>query len=288
VTTTLVETPVGATAPAAAPTGARAQRTGAPLGRASGLTLGVVMLGLSLLVLLPLAAVGAEAATNGWSGFWASVTAPAAVDALVLTVTSSLVVTAVNVVMGTLLAWVLVRDDFPGKRWLELVIDVPFALPTIVAGLVILSVYGRNSPVGIDLFGTRWGIMVALLFVTLPFIARTVQPTLMAFDRDTEHAAATLGARPRTVFRRIVLPPLVPAIAAGAALAFARAMGEYGSVLLISGGLDKTQVSSMYAFSLYESYDFPGAAATATVLLVVSLVVLVGFEIVSHRAGRRG
>jgi sulfate transport system permease protein len=288
VTTTLVETPVGATAAAAAPTGARAQRTGAPLGRASGLTLGLVTLGLSLLVLLPLAAVAAEAGSTGWSGFWAAVTAPAAVDALVLTVTSSLVVTAVNVVMGTLLAWVLVRDDFPGKRWLELVIDVPFALPTIVAGLVILSVYGRNSPVGIDLFGTRWGIMVALLFVTLPFIARTVQPTLMAFDRDTERAAATLGARPATVFRRIVLPPLVPAIAAGAALAFARAMGEYGSVLLISGGLDKTQVSSMYAFSLYESYDFPGAAATATVLLVVSLVVLVGFEIVSHRAGRRG
>jgi sulfate transport system permease protein len=190
--------------------------------------------------------------------------------------------------MGTLIAWVLVRDSFPGKRFVELVIDIPFALPTIVAGVVLLSVYGANSPVGIDLLGTKRAIVFALLFVTLPFVVRTVQPVLMAIDTEAEQAAACLGAPPRTIFRRIVLPLLVPAIASGAVLAFARAMGEYGSVLLISGGLQSTRVSSMYAYGLYESYDYQGAAATATVLLVVSLVVIIGLDVVQRRVARRG
>jgi sulfate transport system permease protein len=227
-----------------------------------------------------------EAAGAGWGSFWDSITTPQAVRSLVFTVTASLIVTAVNAVMGTVIAWVLVRDEFPGKRLVELVIDIPFALPTIVAGLVVLAVYGRGGVV--DLFATRAGVVVALLFVTLPFVVRAVQPVLIGLDRSREQAAATLGARPSTVFRRIVLPPLVPAIASGAALAFARAMGEYGSVLLISGGLPKTQVSSMYAYGLYEAYDFPGAAATATVLLVVSLVVLIGFELLQRRVTRHG
>jgi sulfate/thiosulfate transport system permease protein len=296
-TTTL--SPVGAATDVVAPTGVsggaragrRAVRAGhethrRPLGGVAGLGLGVVVLFLSLVVLLPLAATVAQAAEGGWSGFWAAVTTPQAVTSLELTVGASALVTVVNAVMGTVLAWVLVRDDFPGKRLVELVVDVPFALPTIVAGLVILSVYGHGSPV--DLFGTRAGVTVALLFVTLPFVVRAVQPVLLGLDRSREEAAATLGARPTAVFRRVVLPPLLPAIASGAALGFARAMGEYGSVLLISGGLDHTKVSSMYAYGLYESFDFAGAASTATVLLAVSLVVLVGFEVLQRRVVRRG
>ncbi|MDM7855885.1 sulfate ABC transporter permease subunit CysT [Cellulomonas alba] len=257
-----------------------------PLGVGSGTGLGVLVLFLSLVVLLPLAAVVLEAAGAGWGSFWDAITTPQAVRSLVFTVTASAIVTVVNAVMGTVIAWVLVRDEFPGKRLVELVIDIPFALPTIVAGLVVLAVYGRGGVV--DLFATRGGVVVALLFVTLPFVVRAVQPVLIGLDRSREQAAATLGARPSTVFRRIVLPPLFPAIASGAALAFARAMGEYGSVLLISGGLAKTQVSSMYAYGLYEAYDFPGAAATATVLLVVSLAVLIGFELLQRRVARRG
>jgi sulfate/thiosulfate transport system permease protein len=290
--TMLDEAPVVAAAPAATPTGAR--RTGragaqtARLSRYSGLGLGTAVLWLSLVVLIPLAAVVAKAFGGGWSGFWSDVTAPAAVSALELTVVSSLVVALINAVMGTLIAWVLVRDSFRGKRFVELVIDIPFALPTIVAGVVLLSVYGANSPVGIDLLGTRRAIVFALLFVTLPFVVRTVQPVLMAIDTEAEQAAACLGAAPRTIFRRIVLPLLVPAIASGAVLAFARAMGEYGSVLLISGGIESTRVSSMYAYGQYESFDYQGAAATATVLLVVSLIVIIGLDIVQRRVARRG
>ena len=291
--TLLEQAPVTAAGAPAAVTGVarrgrRTEMSTATLSRYSGLGLGTAVLWLSLVVLIPLAAVVAKSFDGGWSGFWSAVTAPGAVSSLELTVVSSLVVAAINAVMGTLIAWVLVRDSFPGKRFVELVIDIPFALPTIVAGVVLLSVYGANSPVGIDLLGTKRAIVFALLFVTLPFVVRTVQPVLMAIDTEAEQAAACLGAPPRTIFRRIVLPLLVPAIASGAVLAFARAMGEYGSVLLISGGLQSTRVSSMYAYGLYESYDYQGAAATATVLLVVSLVVIIGLDVVQRRVARRG
>lgn len=268
--------------------GAVDRATTAPLNRYSGLGLGTAVLWLSLVVLIPLAAVVAKAFGSGWSGFWTDITARPAVRALELTVGSSLIVAAINGVMGTLIAWVLVRDRFPGKRAINLVIDIPFALPTIVAGVVLLSVYGANSPVGIDLLGTKRAIAFALLFVTLPFVVRTVQPVLMAMDTDAEQAAACLGAPPRTIFRRVVLPLLLPAIASGCALAFARAMGEYGSVLLISGGIDSTRVSSMYAYGLYESYDYRGAAATATVLLVISLIVILGLDVLQRWMARRG
>jgi sulfate transport system permease protein len=258
------------------------------LRRGSALGLGTAVLWLSLLVLIPLAAVVTQSFDGGWSGFWANVTRPAAVTALRLTVLSSLIVGAVNAVMGTLLGWVLVRDRFPGRRLVDVVIDIPFALPTIVAGLVLLSVYGQDSPVGINLLGTQRSIVFALLFVTLPFVVRSVQPVLLALDTEVEQAAACLGASPRTVFRRVVLPLLLPAIASGAALAFARSMGEYGSVLLISGGLDRTRVSSMYAYQQIQNYDFAGAAATATVLLAVSLLVIVGLDVLQRRAARRG
>ncbi|MDT4894544.1 MAG: sulfate/thiosulfate transport system permease protein [Pseudonocardiales bacterium] len=265
-----------------------ASSSGQRLGAASGVGLGLAVTWLSLLVLVPLAAVVAEGAAGGWSGFWDAVTTPAAYDALRLTVLSSIGVSLVNAVMGTLIAWVLVRDDFPGRRIVEIVIDIPFALPTIVAGLVLLTLYGPTSPVGIDLLGTQRAIFLALLFVTLPFVVRTVQPVLIGLDTEAEEAAASLGAGPLTVFRRILLPVLLPAIASGTALAFARAMGEYGSVLLISGGTNRTRVSSMYAYQLIQNYDYAGAAATATVLLAVSLVVITALDLLQRWAARRG
>ncbi|RNI20918.1 sulfate ABC transporter permease subunit CysT [Flexivirga caeni] len=250
--------------------------------------LGAATLWLSLLVLIPLAAVVAKAFGGGLSGFWNAVTAEQALASLRLTVLSSLAITLINAVMGTVIAWVLVRDDFRGKRLLEIVIDIPFALPTIVAGLVLISVYGPQSPIGLDLYGTRIAVAFALLFVTLPFVARAVQPVLQELDVEVEQAAACLGASRLTVFRRIALPLLLPAIASGAGLGFARAMGEYGSVLLISGGLDRTQVTSLYAYGRIQNYDYVGAAAVSTVLLVVSLVVLLSLDVLQRKARRRG
>ena len=260
----------------------------ARLGLPAGLGLGVCVLWLSLLVLIPLAAVVSRGFSDGWSGFWHAVTNTQALHALRLTVVSSLIVTAINAVLGTLIAWVLVRDDFPGKRYVDLIIDIPFALPTIVAGLVLISVYGPDTPIGVNLYGTQRAVAFALLFVTLPFVTRAVQPVLMALDVEAEQAAACLGAGPVTTFRRVVLPVLAPAIASGAGLGFARAMGEYGSVLLISGNLAHTQVASVYAYGRIQNYDFVGAAAISTVLLTISFVVLLGLDLVQRRAARRG
>ena len=257
-------------------------------GRVAGAGLGAAVIWLSLLVVLPLAAVAVKASGAGWAGFWGAVTAPQALDALRLTLLGSLGVCVVNAVVGTLIAWVLVRDEFPGKRLVDLVIDIPFALPTIVAGVVMLTLYGTTSPVHIDLLGTRRGVLLALLFVTLPFVVRAVQPVLEALDPDVEQAAASLGAGSLTAFRRIVLPPLLPAIASGSALAFARASGEYGSVLLISAGVNHTRVSSMYAYQQIADFDYAGAAATATVLLALSVVVLTSLDALQRWAVRRG
>jgi sulfate transport system permease protein len=260
-----------------------------PLRTAAGLGLGAAVLWLSLLVLLPLAAVVVKGTGNGWSGFWNALTTREALSALRLTVFSSLGVAALNAVIGTLIAWVLVRDSFWGKRVVEVVIDIPFALPTIVAGLVLLTLYGPHSPVGINWYATTKGIILALLFVTLPFVVRTVQPVLLALDREVEEAAASLGASRFTTFRRIVLPAILPAIAGGAGLAFARAMGEYGSVVLISGGLQfKTEISSMYVYSQIENDELAAAAATATALLAISLVVIGLLDIVQRWAARHG
>lgn len=258
------------------------------LGRFAGAGLGVAVLWLSLLVLLPLAAVVAKGTGAGLGAFWSAVSTHEAVSAIRLTVLSSVAVSAVNAVMGTVIAWVLVRDDFPGKRVVEVLIDIPFALPTIVAGLVLNSLYGPRSPVGINWYASRPGVLVALLFVTLPFVVRTVQPVLMALELDAEEAAASLGAGPVATFRRIVLPAIAPAIAAGTALAFGRAMGEYGSVILIAGGLPRTEVASQYIYQQIESGYLPDAAATATVLLLISVVVLAVLSWLQHWAARRG
>jgi sulfate/thiosulfate transport system permease protein len=236
---------------------------------------------LSLIVLIPLAAVAAKATE---ADFFASVTSRAAVSALELSVGVSLVCAAINAAAGTLIAWVLVRDRFVGKGLVNSLVDLPFALPTIVAGLVLLVLYGRNSPVGIDLAYTRWAILMALLFVTLPFVVRSVQPVLMELDYEMEEAAISLGASPWQVFSRIVLPNLRPAILSGAALAFARAVGEFGSIVLISGNIPlKTQVASVYVYGQIESDDVAGAAAVSVVLLAISLVVLLAM-----RRGARG
>jgi sulfate transport system permease protein len=259
------------------------------LGAVSSIGLGAAVLWLSLLVLLPLAAVIGKAAGGGWSGFWDALTNREAVSAIRLTVFCALSVAALNAVLGTLVAWVLVRDAFWGKRIVEVVIDIPFALPTIVAGLVLLTLYGPQSPVGVNWYATSRGIVLALLFVTLPFVVRTVEPVLIGLDREVEEAAASLGARPFTVFRRIVLPAILPAVAGGATLAFARAMGEYGSVVLISGGLQfKTEIASMYVYSQIENDALPTAAATATALLAVSVVVIGLLNALQRWAARRG
>ena len=232
---------------------------------------------LSLIVLLPLAALVAQSAEGGWDAFVDAVREPAAMAALKLTLVLSALVALVNAVMGTVTAWVLVRDRFPGQRVVNALIDLPFALPTIVAGLTLLALYGPQGPVGIDVAFSRTALALALLFVTLPFVIRTVQPVLLELDRDMEEAAASLGARPFTVFRRIVLPNLLPAILSGVALAFARAVGEFGAVVLISGNLPfQTEVASVYIFGRIESGDPTAAAAVSVVLLVVSFVTLLG------------
>jgi sulfate transport system permease protein len=264
-------------------------RSEGDLSGASRLGLGVATLWLSLLVLLPLAAVLVATAGGGWSHLWHTISNPQTAAALKLTVAQALLVTAVNVVMGTLLAWVLVRDRFWGKGALEVLIDVPFALPTIVAGLVLLSLYGPRSPVGVDVANTRAAVFLAFLFVTLPFVVRTVQPVLSELDREAEEAAASLGASRAVIFRRIVLPGLVPAIAAGAALSFARAISEYGSLVLLSGNLPlRTEVGSVRILTYLENGDRAGAASVATLLLVVALVAIVSFDLLQRRLVRRG
>lgn len=254
---------------------------GAALGR------GTVIAYLSIVALIPLAAVLLKSLENGTDDFWTAVSSPQAVAALKLTLIASLVVVLVNAVFGTLIAWVLVRDEFPGKGFINSLIDLPFALPTIVAGLTLLAFYGPDSPVGLNLAYTRVSVAMALLFVTLPFVVRAVQPVLLELDREMEQAAESLGASSFTVFRRIILPNLLPAILAGGGLAFARAIGEFGSLVLITGNLPfKTEAASYFIFSRVESDDPVGAAAVSVVLLVTALVVLLIFGWLSKRALR--
>lgn len=260
-----------------------------PLTPASGIGLGVALVWFSVLVLIPLAAVVGAAAAGGWTNFWDTLTDAQTFAALRLTVVEALLVTLANAVIGTVVAWVLVRDQFPGKRILDVVIDIPFALPTIVAGLILLSLWGPDSPVGVNIVNTRQGIFLALLFVTLPFVVRTVQPVLIELDADVEEAAASLGASRFTTFRRIILPSLVPAIAAGSSLGFARAISEFGSLVLISGNTPyETEVASLKILKFLEGDNQDGAAAVAVLLLVVAVVTIVALDMISRRVARRG
>ena len=247
------------------------------------------MIWFSLLVLIPLSAIVVKAAGGGWSTFADVLTNRRPGPRSVLTVVSSLIITAINMVMGTIIAWVLVRDRFPGKALLDLVIDIPFAMPTIVAGLVLLSLYGPESPIGVEVNSTRWAVLLAIAFVTLPFVVRTVQPVLEELETDVEDAAASLGATRFTTFRRVILPSLVPAIFAGAALSFARGISEYGALVLISGNLPRqTEVVSVRLFSFLEGGNTEAAAAVATIMLLVALLAIVTLDVIQRRVARRG
>jgi sulfate/thiosulfate transport system permease protein len=241
----------------------------------AALTRGAAILWISVIVLLPLAAVFSRAFSDGLSHFFDAITDKEAVAAIKLTLISSLIVVVINAVMGTLIAWVLVRDQFRGKRLLNSVIDLPFALPTIVASLVLLALYGPNSPIGIHLAFTRTAVIAALLFVTLPFVVRSVQPVLLEVDKEMEEAAASLGASNTRIFRSILLPNLTPAIIAGCALAFARAIGEFGSLVLLTGNVPfKTEAASVYIYGRVQTSDYSGAAAVSVLLLAVSVGLL--------------
>ncbi len=225
--------------------------------------------------MLPLAAVVAASREDGLSGFWDSISNPEAVAALKLSVVAAILAALVNAVFGTITAWVLVRDRFPGRSVINAVIDLPFALPTIVAGLVLLALYSPRSPIGVHLAFTRWAIFMALLFVTLPFVVRTVQPVLLELDTEMEEASRSLGASEFATFRRIVLPNILPGILSGIALAFARAVGEIGSLVLISGNNPfHTEVASVYVLNQVHSGNRAGAASVAVVLLAISFLIL--------------
>jgi sulfate transport system permease protein len=263
---------------------ASAEALPAPQARRSlapGLAVGLSTLYLSVIVLLPLAALSWRA--HGWD----AITNAQAVSSLKLTLLAALAVALVNALAGTAIAWTLVRDRFPGQGIVNALVDLPFALPTIVAGLTLLALYGPRSPVGVNAAFTRWGILLALLFVTLPFVVRTVQPVLLELDTEMEDAAASLGASRLATFRRVILPNILPAILSGVALAFARAVGEFGAVVLISGNLPfKTEVVSYYVFGRIESGDAGGAAAASVVILAISFGVLLAIGGVRRWATR--
>lgn len=263
------------------PARTRGRSTGGGVGP---IGIAIASLWLSLIVLLPLAAVFAKSLEGGLGEFWDAINAPSARYALLLTTGISAIVALINVVTGTLIAWVLVRDDFRGKSLVNAIIDLPFALPTIVASIVLLSLYGPRSPVGIHLYATKPAVIIALAFVTLPFVVRSVQPVLMEVDREAEQAAASLGASGWTTFRRIILPALYPALLGGAGLAFARAIGEFGSVVLIGGGIPRdTEVASQYIAKQIETDRPASAAAVSVTLLLISFVVLFALRWITKR-----
>ncbi len=245
---------------------------------------------LSLLVLIPMAALLNNAFSHGLGAFFDAATSSESLDALKLTVTCAAIAALVNAVAGTASAYVLVRDRFVGRGVLNAIIDLPFALPTVVAGVTFYTLYGPRSPFHVNITGTWIGITVAILFVTLPFSVRAVQPVLESLTVDAEDAAATLGASPARVFRTVTLPAILPSLTTGTGLAFARALGEYGSVVFISNNLPyHSEVSSSYIYSLVSEGDQPAAAAVAILLLSGALAVLVASNVVARRlAARRG
>jgi sulfate transport system permease protein len=241
------------------------------------------------MVVLPIAALVWESTKDGSQGFWDAVSSPEAVAALKLTLVASLVVSLINAALGTITAWVLVRDDFRGKSVMNAIIDLPFALPTIVAGLTLLALYGPRSPLGpwANVAFTRTSIVLALMFVTLPFVVRTVQPVLQELDAEMEEASKSLGASELATFRRVIFPNLLPGILSGVALAFAKAVGEFGSLVIITGNLPyRTEVSSVYIFGRIESGDTAAAAAVAVVLLLLSFATLLLIGVIRHFASR--
>ncbi|KDC74216.1 sulfate ABC transporter, permease protein CysT [Bordetella bronchiseptica MBORD635] len=278
-----------------APTAARRQRPGVLPG--FGISMGYAVLYLSLLVLVPLAALPIKSLELGWAGFWETVTAPRVVASYRLTFGASLLAALVNLVFGTIVAWVLVRYRFPGKKIVDALVDLPFALPTAVAGIALTALYSANGWLGAPL--QRWfdlkvaftplGIVVALIFIGVPFVVRTVQPVLEDVERELEEAAASLGAGRWQTIRRVLLPALLPALLTGFALAFARAIGEYGSVVFIAGNMPMiSEITPLLIISKLEQYDYAGAAAIATVMLALSFALLLVINLLQGWQARRG
>jgi sulfate transport system permease protein len=247
-----------------------------------GLTMGFTLMYLGLLVMIPLGGLLLKAATMDWSHFWNTVTAPNVVASFKLSFGASLAAACVNAVFGFIVAWVLVRYTFPGKRLVDAIVDLPFALPTAVSGIALTAVYAESGwigrwlvPLGVDVAYTRLGVMVALTFIGLPFIVRTLQPALEDLDPEIEEAAASLGAGRWQAFWRVIVPSLLPAILTGFALAFARGLGEYGSVVFIAGNIPmQTEITPLLIITKLEQYDTAGATAIAVVMLVASFVLL--------------
>jgi sulfate transport system permease protein len=265
-----------------------------------GLSLGFTLAYLSLIVLIPLSAVFIKASHMGWESFLHAVTSPRVVASYKLSFGASLLAAAINVVFGLMLAWGLVRYTFPGKKLVDALIDLPFALPTAVAGISLTALYAKNGwlgqfldPLGIHVAFTPLGVLVALIFIGLPFVVRTVQPILEDLDAEFEEAAASLGATRLQTFRRVVLPTLVPALLTGFALAFARAVGEYGSVIFIAGNIPLvSEITPLMIITKLEQYDYEGATAVASVMLIFSFILLLiinGLQAwTSRRSGREG
>jgi sulfate transport system permease protein len=260
-----------------------------------GITMGYTVFYLSLVVLVPLAALVAKSVGMGWEHFWTAATSPAVVASYKLTFTASLVAATVNAVFGFVVAWTLVRYRFPGRRLVDALIDLPFAMPTAVSGIALVTIYSNHGwlgqylePLGVRVAYTTLGIMVALTFIGLPFVVRTLQPALVDLEREIEEAAASLGATRWQTFRHVILPSVLPALLTGFALAFARAIGEYGSVIFISNNLPmKTQITSHLIVSKLDQFDVAGASAVAVVMLAMSFAMLLAINTLQHFAGRR-
>ncbi|MBL8660455.1 MAG: sulfate ABC transporter permease subunit CysT [Rhodospirillales bacterium] len=260
-----------------------------------GLTLGLSVTYLSLVVLIPLASILISASGMSWSEFAAAVASPRALAAYRLSLGAAFLAALVNAVFGLLIAWVLVRYDFPGKRLVDGIVDLPFALPTAVAGIALATLYATNgwvggllAPLGVKVAFTQMGVVVALVFEGLPFVVRTVQPVLEDLDRTVEEAAASLGAGRAQTFAKVIFPPLIPAALAGFALAFARGLGEYGSVVFIAGNLPmKSEIVPLLIIIQLEQYDYRGATALAAVMLLASFVLLLLINVAQRWSHRR-
>jgi sulfate transport system permease protein len=253
------------------------------------------MLYLSLIVLIPLSATFIRSLDSGWGHFWAVVTAPRVLASLRLSFGAALLAALVNAAFGLVIAWVLVRYRFPGKRLIDAMVDLPFALPTAVAGIALTALYAPNGwlgrallPLGIEVAFKPLGVVVALIFIGLPFVVRTLQPVLEELDKDVEQAAATLGASEWQSFVRVILPALWPALLTGFALAFARAVGEYGSVIFIAGNMPmKSEIAPLLIITKLEQYDYSGATAIAVVMLVLSFALMLCINALQNWASTR-
>jgi sulfate transport system permease protein len=260
-----------------------------------GISMGVTLFYLALVVLIPLSAVFLKTASLSWHEFWSLATEPRALASYKLSFGASFASALLNLVFGVLVAWVLVRYSFPGKRVLDSLVDLPFALPTSVAGISLTAIYSSNGwlgrpleALGIKAAYSRLGIVIALTFIGLPFVVRTVQPVLEEMDKDMEEAAASLGASRRQIFTRVILPTILPAVLTGFAMALSRAVGEYGSVVFISGNMPmRTEITPLLIVTKLEQYNYAGATAIAVVMLVASFLMLLIINLLQRWSGKR-